>query len=146
MHLGLATLAGAGSHIVASRALYGGSHNLLAYTLPRFGVETTFVNPRDLDAWRKAIRPNTKCLFGETLGNPGLDVLNIPALAQIAHEHRIPLFVDATFRRRISALSTSVPTSFHRRRRSSADTASRSAASWWTAAPSTGRPRGSFRS
>jgi O-acetylhomoserine (thiol)-lyase len=97
MHLGLATLAGAGSHIVSSRALYGGSHNLLAYTLPRFGVETTFVNPRDLDAWRKAIRPNTKCLFGETLGNPGLDVLNIPALAELAHEHRIPLFVDATF-------------------------------------------------
>jgi O-acetylhomoserine (thiol)-lyase len=97
MHLGLATLAGAGSHVVSSRALYGGSHNLLAYTLPRFGVETTFVNPRDLDAWRMAIRPNTKCLFGETLGNPGLDVLNIPALAEIAHEHRIPLFVDATF-------------------------------------------------
>jgi O-acetylhomoserine (thiol)-lyase len=97
LHLGLATLAGAGSHVVASRALYGGSHNLLAYTLPRFGVETTFVNPRDLDAWRGAIRPNTKVLFGETLGNPGLDVLDIPALAEIAHAHRIPLFVDATF-------------------------------------------------
>jgi O-acetylhomoserine (thiol)-lyase len=97
LHLGLATLAGAGSHVVASRALYGGSHNLLAYTLPRFGVETTFVNPRDLDAWRNAIRPNTKVLFGETLGNPGLDVLNIPAVAEIAHAHRLPLFVDATF-------------------------------------------------
>ena len=69
MHLAIATLMGAGSHIVASRALYGGSHNLLGYTLPRFGIETTFVDPRDLDAWRAAIRPNTRLLFGETLGN-----------------------------------------------------------------------------
>src|SRR5436189_4896081 len=66
LHLAIATLMGAGSHIVASRALYGGSHNLLSYTLPRFGIETTFVNPRDLDAWRAAIRPNTRLLFGET--------------------------------------------------------------------------------
>ncbi|MFC0168249.1 O-acetylhomoserine aminocarboxypropyltransferase [Pseudoduganella danionis] len=97
MHLGLATIAGAGSHIVASRALYGGSHNLLAYTLKRFGIETTFVDPRDLDAWRAAIRPNTRVLFGETLGNPGLDVLNLPAIAELAHEHHLPLMVDATF-------------------------------------------------
>lgn len=97
MHLGLSTIAGAGSHIVASRALYGGSHNLLSYTLKRFGIETSFVDPRDLDAWRAAIRPNTKVLFGETLGNPGLDVLNIPAIAAIAHEHHLPLMVDATF-------------------------------------------------
>jgi O-acetylhomoserine (thiol)-lyase len=97
LHLGLATIAGAGSHIVASRALYGGSHNLLEYTLPRFGIETTFVNPRDLDAWRAAIRPNTKVLFSETLGNPGLDVLDVPSVAAIAHEHRIPLLVDSTF-------------------------------------------------
>jgi len=97
MHLGLATLAGAGSHIVASSALYGGSHNLLHYTLRRFGIETSFVNPRDLDAWRAAIRPNTKLLFGETLGNPGLDVLDIPAVSSIAHEHGLPLMVDATF-------------------------------------------------
>jgi O-acetylhomoserine (thiol)-lyase len=97
LHLGLATIAGAGSHIVASRALYGGSHNLLAYTLPRFGIETTFVPPRDLDAWRAAIRPNTKVLFGETLGNPGLDVLDIPEVAGIAHEAKLPLFVDSTF-------------------------------------------------
>src|SRR5450830_1136033 len=76
MHLGLCTIAGAGSHIVASRALYGGSHNLLAYTLKRFGIETTFVDPRDPDAWRSAIRPHTKVLFAETLGNPGLDVLD----------------------------------------------------------------------
>jgi O-acetylhomoserine (thiol)-lyase len=97
MHLGLATIAGAGSHIVASRALYGGSHNLLAYTLKRFGIETTFVDPRDIDAWRAAIRPETKVLFGETLGNPGLDVLNIPVIAELAHAHDLPLMVDATF-------------------------------------------------
>jgi O-acetylhomoserine (thiol)-lyase len=97
LHLGLATIAGAGSHIVSSSALYGGSHNLLSYTLPRFGVETTFVKPRDLDAWRRAIRPETRVLFAETLGNPGLDVLDIPSVAEIAHEHRIPLMVDATF-------------------------------------------------
>ena len=97
MHLGLVTIAGAGSHIVASRALYGGSHNLLAYTMKRFGIETTFVDPRDIDAWRAAIRPNTKVLFAETLGNPGLDVLNVPLVAQLAHEHFLPLMVDATF-------------------------------------------------
>src|SRR5512145_2878441 len=97
LHLAVATIAGAGSHIVSSRSLYGGSHNLLHYTLPRFGIETTFVDPRDLDAWRTAIRPNTRLLFGETLGNPGLDVLDVPAVAQIAHDTRIPLLVDSTF-------------------------------------------------
>ena len=97
LHLGLSTIAGAGSHVVASRALYGGSHNLLAYTLPRFGIETTFVDPRDLDAWRAAIRPNTRCVFAETLGNPGLDVLDVPSVAAIAHEARLPLMVDSTF-------------------------------------------------
>ncbi len=97
MHIGLSTIAGAGSHIVASRALYGGSHNLLAYTLKRFGIETTFVDPRDIDAWRAAIRPNTKVLFGETLGNPGLDVLDVPRIAGLAHEHDLPLMVDSTF-------------------------------------------------
>ena len=97
LHLGLATIAGAGAHIVASRALYGGSHNLLDYTLRRFGIDTSFVDPRDIDAWRAAIRPNTKVLYGETLGNPGLDVLNLPVLGQLAHEHKIPLFVDSTF-------------------------------------------------
>ncbi len=97
LHLGLATIAGAGSHIVASRALYGGSQNLLAYTLRRFGVETTFVDPRDIDAWRAAIRPQTKVLFAETLGNPGLDVLDIPRVAELAHENDLPLMVDSTF-------------------------------------------------
>lgn len=97
LHLAVATLAGAGSHIVASSALYGGSHNLLHYTLRRFGIETTFVRPRDIDAWRAAIRPTTRLLLGETLGNPGLDVLDIPTVSAIAHEHGVPLLVDSTF-------------------------------------------------
>ncbi|MBN9461669.1 MAG: O-acetylhomoserine aminocarboxypropyltransferase [Burkholderiales bacterium] len=97
LHLAIATLTGAGGHIVASRALYGGSHNLLQFTLPRFGIATTFVDPRDPDAWRAALRPETRLLFGETLGNPGLDVLDIPTVAGIAHAHRVPLVVDATF-------------------------------------------------
>jgi len=96
LHLAIATLCGAGSHIVASSALYGGSHNLLHYTLSRFGIATTFVKPGDLDGWRAAIRPNTKLLFGETLGNPGLDVLDIPNISQIAHEAHLPLLVDST--------------------------------------------------
>lgn len=96
LHLAIATLAGAGSHIVSSGALYGGSHNLLHYTLTRFGIETTFVRPGDIDGWRAAIRPNTKLLFGETLGNPGLDVLDIPTIASIAHDAGLPLLVDST--------------------------------------------------
>ncbi|MEZ2349238.1 O-acetylhomoserine aminocarboxypropyltransferase [Caballeronia sp. RCC_10] len=97
LHLAIATLMGAGSHVVASSALYGGSHNLLHYTLRRFGIETTFVPPHDLDAWRAAARPNTRLFFGETLGNPGLDVLDIAAVAEIAHAHAAPLLVDSTF-------------------------------------------------
>ena len=97
LHLAISTLMGAGGHIVASTALYGGSHNLLHYTLRRFGIETTFVNPRDLDAWRAAIRPETRLLFGESLGNPGLDVLDIPAVSALAHDAGLPLLVDATF-------------------------------------------------
>ncbi len=97
LHLAIATLMDAGSHIVASRALYGGSHNLLEYTLPRFGITTSFVSPRDLAGIRTAIRPNTRLIFGETLGNPGLDVLDVPGLAGIAHERGLPLLVDATF-------------------------------------------------
>lgn len=97
LHLAIATLMGAESHIVASSALYGGSQNLLAYTLPRFGIKTTFVPTNDLDAWRAAIRPETRLLFGETVGNPGLDVLDIPAVSAIAHEARLPLMVDSTF-------------------------------------------------
>jgi O-acetylhomoserine (thiol)-lyase len=97
LHLAIVTLLSAGSHIVASRSLYGGSHNLLDYTLPRFGIDTTFVDPRDIDGWRNAIRPQTRLLFGETLGNPGLDVLDIPRVAVLAHEHGLPLLVDSTF-------------------------------------------------
>jgi len=97
LHLAIATLMDAGSHIVASGSLYGGSHNLLAYTLKRFGIETTFVSPRVPENFRKAIRPNTRLLFGETLGNPGLDVLDVPAVSAIAHEAKLPLLVDATF-------------------------------------------------
>jgi O-acetylhomoserine (thiol)-lyase len=97
MHLAIATLMGAGSHIVASRSLYGGSHNLLQYTLPRFGIDTTFVSARDVDGFRKAIRPNTRLVFGETLGNPGLDVLDIPKVADVAHQAGLPLLVDSTF-------------------------------------------------
>ena len=96
LHLSIATLMGAGSHIVASTALYGGSQNLLHYTMRRFGIETTFVKPGDIDGWKAAVRPNTRLLFGETVGNPGLDVLDIPAVAQIAHEARVPLLVDST--------------------------------------------------
>ena len=97
LHLAIATLMGAGSHIVASRSLYGGSHNLLHYTLPRFGIETTFVDPRDVDAFCNAIRPNTRLIFGETLGNPGLEVLDVPRVAGVAHDAGLPLLVDSTF-------------------------------------------------
>ena len=96
LHLAVATLMGAGSHIVASTALYGGSQNLLHYTLSRFGIETTFVKPGDIDAWRAAVRPNTKLFFGETVGNPGLEVLDIPTVSSIAHEAGVPLLVDST--------------------------------------------------
>ena len=96
LHLAIATLMGEGGHVVASASLYGGSHNLLQYTLPRFGIETTFVPARDLDAWRLAIRPETRLLFGETVGNPSVDVLDVPAVAAIAHEQGLPLLVDAT--------------------------------------------------
>ena len=96
LHLAIATLMGAGGHIVASTALYGGSQNLLHYTLRRFGIQTTFVRPGDIDGWRAAIQPNTRLLFGETVGNPGLEVLDIPTIAAIAHEAAVPLLVDST--------------------------------------------------
>ena len=96
LHMSIATLMGAGSHMVASTALYGGSQNLLHYTLRRFGIETTFVKPGDIDGWRAAVRPNTKLFFGETVGNPGLEVLDIPTVAAIAHENGVPLLVDST--------------------------------------------------
>ena len=97
MHLAIATLLNAGDHIVASSSLYGGSINLLTHTLPRFGITTTFVKPRALEEFRSAIRPNTRMVIGETIGNPGLEVLDIPKVAQIAHEAKIPLLIDNTF-------------------------------------------------
>ena len=97
MHLAVVTICSAGDHIVASRSLYGGTHNLLEYTLPRFGIETTFVDPRDMSAFEDAIKPNTKLLFGEILGNPGLEVLNVPELAKVASRNGLPVMVDATF-------------------------------------------------
>ena len=97
MHLAIATLMGAGDHIVASASLYGGTINLLTPTLPRFGIATTFVKPRDLDGFRAAIRPNTRLMIAETIGNPGLEVLDIPQVAEIAHAAGVPLLIDNTF-------------------------------------------------
>ena len=96
IHLAIVTLMGAGSHIVSSRSLYGGTHNLLAYTLPRFGINTTFVDPQDPQAFADAITPETRLIFGETVGNPRLEVINIPRLSEIAHTHGLPLMLDAT--------------------------------------------------
>ncbi len=95
--LAVLTLMGAGGHIVASSAIYGGSRNLLAYTLPRFGITTSFVHPRDLAGFRAAIRPETRLVFGEVLGNPGLEVLDLSAVAAVAHGAGVPLLIDSTF-------------------------------------------------
>jgi O-acetylhomoserine (thiol)-lyase len=97
MHLAIATLLGAGDHIVASASLYGGTINLLAHTLPRFGITTTFVKPRDIEAFRLAITPGTRLVIAETIGNPGLEVLDVPRVAQIAHDAGLPLLIDNTF-------------------------------------------------
>lgn len=97
LHLGIVTLMGAGGHIVASSSIYGGSYNLMAHTLPRFGITTSFVDPRDPAAFAKAIGPATQLVFTETLGNPGLEVANLPELAKVAHAHGLPLMVDNTF-------------------------------------------------
>ncbi len=87
----------AGDHIVAAKTIYGGSYNLLAHTLPTYGVTATFVDPSDLRNFEKAIRPNTKALFIETLGNPNSNIIDIEKVAAIAHSHKIPLIVDNTF-------------------------------------------------
>ncbi|WP_369369994.1 bifunctional o-acetylhomoserine/o-acetylserine sulfhydrylase [Promicromonospora sp. Populi] len=95
--LAILNIAEAGDHVVASASLYGGTYNLLHHTLPKFGIETTFVDdPHDLDAWRAAVRPNTKLFFGETIPNPRSDVLNIEGVAAVAHESGVPLVVDNT--------------------------------------------------
>ena len=97
LHMGIATLMGAGGHIVASSSLYGGTTNMFQYTLPRFGITATLVDPRDHNAIRDAIRPETRLVFGEVLGNPGLEVFDLEAVAAIAHDANLPLMVDATF-------------------------------------------------
>lgn len=96
-HLGIATLMGQGGHIVAGRNLYGGTANILTQTLPRFGITTTFVDPRDPEAYEKAITEDTRLVYGETLGNPGIEVMNIEAIADVAHRNGLPLMVDSTF-------------------------------------------------
>ena len=90
-------LAQAGDHIVAQKTIYGGSFNLLAHTLPAFGVTTTFVNAHDLSEVENAIQPNTKAIYLETLGNPNSDIPDIDAIAAIAHKHGLPVVVDNTF-------------------------------------------------
>jgi O-acetylhomoserine (thiol)-lyase len=95
--LGILTLMGQGGHIVSSASIYGGSHNLFTHTLPRLGITTSFVDPREPASFQRAIRPETRLVFGETLGNPGLEILDVPAVAEIAHAASIPLMIDNTF-------------------------------------------------
>ena len=95
--IAITTLLEAGDEIVASTHLYGGSHNQMSVTLAKFGITTTFVSPEDMDAWRGAITPRTRLLYGETIGNPGLDVLDIRAVADVADAAGLPLLVDNTF-------------------------------------------------
>ena len=95
--MAILNLAEAGDHIVSSASLYGGTYNLLHYTLPKMGITSDFVeDPDDLDAWRKLIKPNTKALYGEMIGNPKGDVLDVAGVAAVAHEAGIPLIVDNT--------------------------------------------------
>ncbi len=98
LFLAIPTLMGAGAHIVSSGSLYGGTHNLFTHTLPRFaGITTTFVDPRDPQAFARAIRPETRLVYGETLGNPALEVLDVDAVADVAHQAALPLMIDNTF-------------------------------------------------
>ncbi|MEW2585212.1 bifunctional o-acetylhomoserine/o-acetylserine sulfhydrylase [Streptomyces virginiae] len=95
--LAILNLASAGDHVVSSASLYGGTYNLFRHTLPKFGIEVSFVeDPDDLDAWRAAVRPNTKALFAETLGNPRGNVLDVRGVADVAHAAGLPLVVDNT--------------------------------------------------
>jgi O-acetylhomoserine (thiol)-lyase len=90
-------LALAGDHIVSAKTIYGGTYNLLAHTLPQYGITTTFVDPEEKDGFAKAIKPNTRAIFIETLGNPNSNIIDIEAAAKLAHDNKIPLVVDATF-------------------------------------------------
>jgi len=96
-HLAVVTLMGQGGHVVASRNIYGGTHQMLNVTLPRFGITCTFVDPREPEEFAAAIRPETRLVFAETLGNPGIEVLDIEAVASVAHAAGLPLMVDSTF-------------------------------------------------
>ncbi|MCW8835430.1 MAG: O-acetylhomoserine aminocarboxypropyltransferase [Rhodospirillales bacterium] len=97
LHLAIVTLMGTGGHIVCSGKVYGGTHNMLNYTLPRFGITATFVDPRDPKAFAAAIRPETRLVMGEVLGNPGLEVMDVAAVAAVAHDAGLPLLIDSTF-------------------------------------------------
>ena len=92
----LLNIARSGDHVVSSSSLYGGTYNAFAYTLPKFGIEVTFVDPGDIAAWKAAVRPNTKAFFAETIGNPKVDVLDVRAVADAAHASGVPLIVDNT--------------------------------------------------
>ena len=96
MTFSILNIAGAGDHIVSANSLYGGTYNLFVHTLPRFGLDIDLVDPVDPENFRRAIKPNTKLLYAETVGNPKLDTLDIEAVAAIAHEAGIPLIVDNT--------------------------------------------------
>ena len=95
--MAILTLCGAGDHIVSASTLYGGTFNQFNYTFPRLGIDVTFVDPSNPESFRQAIRPNTKILYGETLGNPRINVFPLEAVAAIARDHRLPLMIDNTF-------------------------------------------------
>jgi len=97
LHLTIATLMGAGGHIVASARIYGGSHNMFTHTLPRFGIATTLVDPREPGSFARAVTDKTRLVFAETIGNPGMEVLDIKAVSGVAHRHGLPLAIDSTF-------------------------------------------------
>ena len=90
------TLCETGVHCVVSSQIYGGTYNLFRLTLPKFGIKTTFVKPRDTEGFKKAIQKNTKCIFGELVGNPGNELMNMPEIVKIANEEGIPLVIDST--------------------------------------------------
>jgi O-acetylhomoserine (thiol)-lyase len=95
--LAILTLTDSGGHIVSSASLYGGTYNLFHYTLPKLGIDVSFIeDPDDLEAWQAAVRPNTRAFYGETIGNPKGDVLDIPGIAEVAHRNQVPLIVDNT--------------------------------------------------
>ena len=112
--IALLNLAENGGHIVSSASLYGGTYNQLHYTFPKLGVEVTFIDdPDDLDAWAKAIRPNTKAFYGESIGNPKGDILDFEGVSKVAHDNKIPLVVDNT----LASPALLQPDSSRRRRR-----------------------------